>query len=107
MAFRQSEHRSVGEQQVILIVVQRLRQSSRSLKREMRAAKDVLVSLLLGMRLIAPTRDDQKCIALRRTGVVERLFEVRLADFFFIPFVNVSHHSRPKEQFLDGYLIEP
>ena len=45
MAFRQSEDGRVGEQQVIFILVQRLRQSSRSIKREMRAAKDVLVSL--------------------------------------------------------------
>ena len=82
MALRQSEHGSVGEQQVVFVSVQRSRQNSRSLDREAGAAKDVLVSFRPMVRSIAPTRDDQKCIAFFRTRVVKRLLDIRLGDFF-------------------------
>src|SRR5690349_8516860 len=105
MAIRQSEHCRVGEQQIIFILMQRLRQSSRCVKRKIWALKDVIVSLSLVMRFISPTRNDEKGIPFYWTGVIKRLLDVRLADFFSIPCADASHRSRPQEQFLDGYLV--
>ena len=81
MALRQSEHCRIDQQQVIVVVMHRLRQILRGLQREMRAAKDVIVSLRLIVRLVAPTGDDQKRVPFRRTGGIKRLLRVRLVYF--------------------------
>jgi hypothetical protein len=85
----------------------RLRQILRRLEREMRAVKNVLVSVRVMVRFVAPTGDDQKRIALCRTCDIKRLLRVPLAYFLCSGLVDVGNRRRPQEQLLDRGLIEP